>query len=136
MLYYSNSEERSEERINTMFGFYGRILTVNLTDESFEIETLREEICGLVLGGKGLATHLLLTKNPPGGYPFSAGNHLIFATALSARATCGAAAARAAGCAVIALTGTALRSKLAAADLTVDSLRDLTPEIIKGLLSA
>ena len=48
----------------------------------------------------------------------------------------GVAAARAAGCAVIALTGTAPRSKLAEADLTVDSLRDLTPEIIKGLLSA
>jgi len=51
-------------------------------------------------------------------------------------APAGVAAARAAGCAVIALTGTAPRSKLAEADLTVDSLRDLTPEIIKGLLSA
>lgn len=63
-----------------MRGFYGRIPTVNLTDESFEIETLPEEIYGQVLGGKGLAAHLLLMKNPPGGYPFSAENHLIFAT--------------------------------------------------------
>ena len=37
-----------------MFGFYGRILTVNLTDESFKIDTLPEEIYGQVLGGKGL----------------------------------------------------------------------------------
>jgi len=63
-----------------MFGFYGRILKVNLDKESFEIETLSEEICGQVLGGKGLATHLLLTKNRPGVDPLSAENHLIFAT--------------------------------------------------------
>jgi aldehyde:ferredoxin oxidoreductase len=63
-----------------MFGFYGRILTINLTDESFEIETLPEETYGQVLGGKGLATHLLLTKNPPGVDSLSAENHLIFAT--------------------------------------------------------
>lgn len=63
-----------------MFGFYGRILTVNLTEQSFEIETLNEEIYGQVLGGKGLATHLLLAKNPSGVDPLSADNHLIFAT--------------------------------------------------------
>jgi aldehyde:ferredoxin oxidoreductase len=63
-----------------MFGFYGRVLTVNLTDESFEIETLLREICEQVFGGKGLATHLLLTKNPAGVNPLSAENHLIFAT--------------------------------------------------------
>lgn len=46
----------------------------------------------------------------------------------------GVAAAKAAGCAAIALTGTAPRPKLAQADLIVDSLRELTPEIIRGLL--
>jgi beta-phosphoglucomutase-like phosphatase (HAD superfamily) len=51
-----------------------------------------------------------------------------------ALAPAGVAAARAAGCAVIALTGTAPRSKLAETDLTVDSLRELNPEIIRGLL--
>jgi aldehyde:ferredoxin oxidoreductase len=63
-----------------MFGFYGRILTVKLTDESFEIETLSGEIYGQVLGGKGLATHLLLMKNPPGVDPLSAENPLISGT--------------------------------------------------------
>ena len=63
-----------------MFGFYGRILAVDLTDQSFEVETLGGEICAQVLGGKGLATHLLLTKNRPGVDPLSAENHLIFAT--------------------------------------------------------
>jgi aldehyde:ferredoxin oxidoreductase len=63
-----------------MLGFYGRILTINLTGESFEVETLSGEICEKVLGGKGLATHLLLAKNRPGVDPLSAENHLIFAT--------------------------------------------------------
>ncbi len=63
-----------------MFGFYGRILTVDLDDESFEIETLSEQIYGQVLGGKGLATHLLLAKNPSGVEPLTAENHLLFAT--------------------------------------------------------
>jgi aldehyde:ferredoxin oxidoreductase len=63
-----------------MFGFYGRILTVNVTDESIKIETLTKEICEQALGGKGLATHLLLNKNSPGVEPFSEENHLIFAT--------------------------------------------------------
>lgn len=63
-----------------MFGFYGRILTVNLTDESFKIETLDEENYDQALGGKGLATHLLLTRNRPGVDPLSEENHLIFAT--------------------------------------------------------
>jgi aldehyde:ferredoxin oxidoreductase len=63
-----------------MFGFYGRVLTVNLRDKTFEIEAVKEEVCGKVLGGKGLATHLLLTKNPPAVDPLSPDNHLIFAT--------------------------------------------------------
>jgi aldehyde:ferredoxin oxidoreductase len=63
-----------------MFGFYGRILAINLTDESAEIETLDKEIYEQVLGGKGLATHLLLTKNRPGVDSLSPENHLIFAT--------------------------------------------------------
>ena len=63
-----------------MFGFYGRILTVDLTDQSFEVETPAEQTYGEVLGGKGLATHLLLAKNLPAVDPLSAENHLIFAT--------------------------------------------------------
>jgi beta-phosphoglucomutase len=51
-------------------------------------------------------------------------------------APAGVAAGKAAGCAVIALTGTAARQQLAGADLVVDSLRKLTPEIVKKLLSS
>jgi HAD superfamily hydrolase (TIGR01509 family) len=49
-------------------------------------------------------------------------------------APAGVAAAKAAGCTAIALTGTAPRSRLTEADLIVDSLRELTPEIIGRLV--
>jgi len=49
----------------------------------------------------------------------------------------GVEAGRRAGMAVVALTGTALREKLAErAHLVVDSLRDVTPKIIAGLIDA
>ena len=63
-----------------MFGAYGRILVVDVTDRSFEIESLSEEVMEHCIGGKGLATRLLLDKNPPGISPFLEENHLIFAT--------------------------------------------------------
>jgi beta-phosphoglucomutase len=49
-------------------------------------------------------------------------------------APAGVMAGKAAGCPVIALTGTAPRESLARADLVVDSLRELTPDIFKGLI--
>lgn len=63
-----------------MDGFYGRILLVNLTERSYRIEPVDDEVQAAYLGGKGLATRLLLDKNPPGVDPFSPENHLIFAT--------------------------------------------------------
>ena len=63
-----------------MYGFYNRILSVNLTEQSFEIETLPEEVYRSYLGGKGLASYLLYTRNPEGVDPLSPDNHLIFAT--------------------------------------------------------
>lgn len=51
-------------------------------------------------------------------------------------APAGVAAAKSAGCAAVALTGTAPRSNLAQADLIVDSLRELTPPMIRRLASA
>ena len=43
-------------------------------------------------------------------------------------------AGKAAGCAVVAVTGTTSRAFLEQADLVVDSLRELTPEIFKDLI--
>ena len=63
-----------------MYGFYNRILTINLSTNDFVIEPLSDEILSKCLGGKGLATQLLLDRNPPGVDPLSPDNHLIFAT--------------------------------------------------------
>lgn len=63
-----------------MFGFYGRIITVDLSRRAFSIETLPDGIYSRHLGGKGLATHLLLERNPKGVDPLAPENQLIFAT--------------------------------------------------------
>ncbi len=63
-----------------MYGFYNRILTVNLTKNDFSIEQISDEMLEKCLGGKGLATQLLLDRNPPKVDPLSGENHLIFAT--------------------------------------------------------
>ncbi|MEW6266751.1 MAG: aldehyde ferredoxin oxidoreductase family protein [Thermodesulfobacteriota bacterium] len=63
-----------------MRGFYGRILDVNLTDRTFRIEPLPDEFLSAGLGGKGLATGLLLERNPAGVDPLAPENHLILAT--------------------------------------------------------
>jgi aldehyde:ferredoxin oxidoreductase len=63
-----------------MHGFYGRILVVNLSDRTSAVEGVPDEVLDAGLGGKGLATRLLLEKNPTGVDPFSPQNHLIFAT--------------------------------------------------------
>jgi aldehyde:ferredoxin oxidoreductase len=47
-------------------GFYGRFLKINLTDNQFDVVTLNEEILLKYLGGKGLASYLLYSINPPG----------------------------------------------------------------------
>lgn len=47
-----------------MFGFYGRILTVDLSRNESRVESLPDEVFAGCLGGKGLATRLLLEKIP------------------------------------------------------------------------
>ena len=61
-----------------MHGFYGRILKVNLSQKSFEIEPIEDAIYEKYLGGKGLASYLLYELNPPGVDPLAPENTLIF----------------------------------------------------------
>jgi len=63
-----------------MHGFYGRILFIDLARRSFRVEVPDENVFVRVLGGKGLASHLLLKLNPPMVDPLSPENYLIFAT--------------------------------------------------------
>jgi aldehyde:ferredoxin oxidoreductase len=63
-----------------MKGQYGRILRIDVTNETFWTETLDPTIYETYLGGKGLASYLLYTLNPPGVDPLHPDNCLIFAT--------------------------------------------------------
>lgn len=63
-----------------MFGHYNQILTIDLTTQAVAVEPVTDEVLAEYSGGKGLATHLLLTKNKPGVDPLGPDNHLIFAT--------------------------------------------------------
>ncbi len=62
-----------------MHGFYNVVLHVDVTAQTSEPLKITDEQAGRFLGGKGLATHLLLNHNPAGVDPLSPENHLIFA---------------------------------------------------------
>lgn len=63
-----------------MFGFYNQLLTINASKQSFKTTSLQDSVLEKKMGGKGLATHLLLENNPAGVDPLSPENHLIFTT--------------------------------------------------------
>jgi aldehyde:ferredoxin oxidoreductase len=63
-----------------MDGFYGRILKVDLSEKKYSIEPVQDDIFEKYLGGKGLASYLLVELNPPGVDPLDPANSLIFAT--------------------------------------------------------
>ncbi len=62
-----------------MFGFYNLVLRVNATRKTFDLKTIPDELLARTLGGKGLATHLLLRDNPSQVDPLGPENHLILA---------------------------------------------------------
>lgn len=63
-----------------MHGFYNRILKIDLGKKKYVIEEISDDIFKTYLGGKGLATWLLLEHNPPGVDPLDPANCLIFTT--------------------------------------------------------
>ena len=64
------------------FGASGKILRVNLTKASVEIEHLPESFYRLYPGGKALAGYFLLKEMQSGIDPFSPDNLLVFANGL------------------------------------------------------
>ena len=62
-----------------MFGFYNKILNIDVTKGEFDVEPIDDELLKQTLGGKGLGSHLLLQNNPPNVDPLSPGNQLIIA---------------------------------------------------------
>ena len=59
-----------------MKGYHQRLLIVDVSRQTFEIETLSEELLRTCIGGKGLAVHLLLRCNRPRVDPLGPDNHL------------------------------------------------------------
>ncbi len=63
-----------------MKGFFYRMLVVDMTERTFITEDIDRELIASTLGGKGLATALLLKYNPSGVDPLGADNHIIIAS--------------------------------------------------------
>ncbi len=61
-----------------MHGFFGKLLWIDLTQESYREETIPGEILERYLGGKGLGSYLLLQHLVPGTDPLGPENKLIF----------------------------------------------------------
>jgi len=60
-----------------MKGFFNRILIIDVTSQTTQVVPVDDAVLTHYMGGKGLATHLLLTYNPPGVDPLAPENHLI-----------------------------------------------------------
>ena len=63
-----------------MKGFYNRILKINMSDPGYQMDPIEDTVLEIWLGGKGLATHLLMEHNPPGVDPLGPENHVILTT--------------------------------------------------------
>ena len=61
-----------------LYGYHGKLLRIDLTQESFETEPLDPEDLRLFLGGRGLGAALLLRELPRQTDPLSDENPLIF----------------------------------------------------------
>ncbi|RLB17351.1 MAG: aldehyde:ferredoxin oxidoreductase [Deltaproteobacteria bacterium] len=62
-----------------MKGFFNKVLWIDLVERTFHAEDIVDSTLQETLGGKGLATHLLLEKNPVGVDPLSPDNLVILA---------------------------------------------------------
>ncbi|MEM2925749.1 MAG: aldehyde ferredoxin oxidoreductase family protein, partial [Methanocellales archaeon] len=63
-----------------MLAFHNRILMVDLNEKKHKVEKISSAILKRYLGGKGLASYLMLKKISPGIDPLSPENKIIFAT--------------------------------------------------------
>jgi len=63
-----------------MKGFHNVVLHIDLSQRSFEEESIDDNVYRQLLGGKGLGTYLLLNNTKAGVDPLSADNAIIFAT--------------------------------------------------------
>ncbi|MDW7670512.1 MAG: aldehyde ferredoxin oxidoreductase family protein [Bacillota bacterium] len=65
------------------FGFWGRILRVNLKDGTTRVEEPDPSLYRIFMGGRNMALYYLLNEVPPGTPALSSENKLIFATSIT-----------------------------------------------------
>ena len=75
--FYCSPVRRGDE---TVLGYHGAYLVVDLTLESVRWEPLTEDVLRRFIGGTGLGSYLLYEHCPPRIDPLDPGNPLIFAT--------------------------------------------------------
>ena len=63
-----------------MYGYHGKVMLIELDEQSIHWEPLDETVLRRFLGGTGLGAYLLYTYSPPGVAPLSPENPLIFVT--------------------------------------------------------
>lgn len=63
-----------------MYGYHGKVMLIELDEQSIHWEPLDETVLRRFLGGTGLGAYLLYTYSPPGVDPLSPENPLIFVT--------------------------------------------------------
>ncbi len=74
------------------YGYHGKVLVVNLTDSSLDVETPDGALYRRYLGGGALATHYLLRELRPGVDPLGPDNVLVFASSVISGTPCPGAA--------------------------------------------
>jgi aldehyde:ferredoxin oxidoreductase len=63
----------------TMFGFFKKLLSLNVSDQTSRAEVLDAAHLEADMGGKGLGSRLLLDRNPVGVDPLAPESHLVMA---------------------------------------------------------
>jgi aldehyde:ferredoxin oxidoreductase len=66
--------------LNRPYGYTGKVLRINLTDDKISIESLEQEEAKLFLGGRGLNAHKLYQEVPASADPMGPENKLLVAT--------------------------------------------------------
>jgi aldehyde:ferredoxin oxidoreductase len=61
-----------------MYGYWGRVLRIDMNNKKYYIEDVKEDIWNKFLGGSGYGAKVLLEETPPAVDPLSEGNKLIF----------------------------------------------------------
>lgn len=63
-----------------MYGWNGKILRINLDNNTTKVTTFDEEFARMYIGGRGFAARIIWNEVPPGTDPLSPANKLVIAT--------------------------------------------------------